>query len=266
MNEKKKRLMAKSLYSSIQQKSLESMIKRELVLNYGYDNKLAIADSLSARIMEIFDDYAPDRECVKPFQLLWVAVDQYDRPGYGKTLAQTAQKTVIVGLWNKEELEALANGTKTSDLLPQRVARVTKQALAQEGVFIQTDLALMFGVSVASIRKAIDRWQKDHDEILPIRGTIHDMGLSMSHKRQIIDLHLQGYSTTEIARRTNHDPVNVDRYIEDFERVLEFAREDVPVYKICFYTGMSERLVKEYLNIIKEQDLSPIAQQTCTST
>lgn len=262
MNAKNKRLLAKSVYSSIQQKSLESMIKRELVLNYGYDNKLAIAESLAARIMQIFDDYAPDRERVKPFQVLWVAVDQYDPPAHGKTLAQTAQKTVVVDLWTEEELQALANGINPSRLLPQRVARITKQALTQEAVFIQTDLALILGVSVSSIRKAIDKWYKQHNEILPLRGTIHDMGMTFSHKRQIIELHLQALLTSEIARITSHDPVNVDRYIDDFERVLEFARENTPVYKICFYTGISERLVKEYLNIIREHNLSHTPQSS----
>jgi hypothetical protein len=255
MNEKHRRLHTKALYGSIQQKSLENMIKRELVLNYGYDNKLAIAESLAARIMELFTDYAPDRDQIKPFQVLWMAVDQYDPPGQGKTIAETACKTVVVDLWTDEELQELAEGRRRTDLLPQRVSRITKQALSQEAVFTQTDVSLLMGVSLSSVRKAIDQWQNETGEILPLRGTVHDMGMTFSHKRQIVGLHLQGHLTSEIARVTHHDPVNVDRYIQDFERVLEFARENAPIYKICFYTGMSERLVKEYLAIVKEQNL-----------
>jgi hypothetical protein len=255
MKEKHRRLRTKAVYGSIQQKSLENMIKRELVLNYGYDNKLAIAESLAARIMELFNTYAPDRDQIKPFQVLWMAVDQYDPPGQGKTIAETACKTVVVDLWTDEELQELADGRRKSGLLPQRAARITKQALSQEAVFTQTDVALIMGVSVATVRKAIDQWQNETGEILPLRGTVHDIGMTFSHKRQIVQLHLQGHLTSEIARVTHHDPVNVDRYIQDFERVLEFARENAPIYKICFYTGMSERLVKEYLAIVKEQDL-----------
>ena len=255
MSDKKKRLLAKSIYNTVQQKSLENMIKRELVLNYGYDNKVAIAESLSARIMQLLNDYAPDKESIKPFQLLWVGVDQYDHPGQGKTLAQTAQKSIVVDLWTKEELDLLAKGSKPSSLLPRRVARITKQALKQEAVLIQTDLALMLGVSVASIRKAIDLWQKEHKEVLPLRGTVHDMGMTFSHKRMIVELHLKGLFTSEIARISDHDPQNVDRYIDDFERVLEFARENAAIYKIAFFTGMSERLIKEYMEIIKEHKL-----------
>jgi hypothetical protein len=261
MSEVKKRLLAKSIYHTVQDKSLENMIKRELVLNYGYDNKLAIAEDLASRIMSLFDTYAPDKERVKPFQTIWVAVDQYDPPAHGKTLAQTAQKTIVVDLWTKDELNQLANGTKPTSLLPQRIARITKQALNQEAVLIQTDLSLMLGVSIASVRKAIERWQNENNEILPLRGTIHDLGSTFSHKRLIIELHLKGLLTSEIARITNHAPENVDRYIDDFERVLEFAKEDAPIYKIAFFTGMSERLVKEYLNIVKEHGL--VKEETC---
>ena len=257
MNDKKRRLLAKTMYSSVQQRSLENIIKRELVLNYGYDHQPAVAEHLSQRIMQLLDDYAPDKETIKPFQLLWIAIDQYDFPGHGKTIAQTAQKTIVIDLWTQDELDQLANGKKPSALLPQRIARITKQALAQEAVLIQTDLALMLGVSIASIRKAIDQWQQQHNEVLPLRGTIHDMGMTFSHKRLIIELHLKGLFTSEIARITHHHPENVDRYIDDFERVLEFAREKTPIFKICFYTGMSERLVKEYLKIVKEHGLIP---------
>ncbi|MBD3378151.1 DUF1670 domain-containing protein [candidate division KSB1 bacterium] len=119
MSEKKKRLLAKSIYNTVQQKSVENMVKRELVLNYSYDNKVAIAESLASRVMQLFDDYAPDKKSIKPFQLLWVGVDQYDQQGHSKTLAQTAQKTIVVGLWTKEELDFLAKGSKPSSLLPR---------------------------------------------------------------------------------------------------------------------------------------------------
>ena len=55
---------------------------------------------------------------------------------------------------------------------------------------------------------------------------------------------------------TAHDPVNVDRYIQDFQRILEFAQEQSPIERIVFYTGAGQRLIKEYLEIIKEHGLA----------
>jgi hypothetical protein len=253
-----RRVAAKSIFGSIQQKSLEAMIKRELVLNYGYSDKLKIAEVLAQTVVTIFEDFAPEKERLKPFQLLWMGIDRYDPPGQGKRIENTAQRTVVLTLWDKSELEALASGVRPRDLLPGRVARVTKEALAQDALLIQTDLALIFGCSVATIRKAIDSWSKQAGEILPLRGVIHDIGMTFSHKRQIVSLHLEGYFTSEIGRKTAHDPVNVDRYIQDFERVLEFARERSPIERIAFYTGLSHSLIKEYLEIIAEHSLAEL--------
>lgn len=251
-----RRSAAKSIYGSIQQKSLEAMIKRELVLNYGYSDKLKIAEVLAQTMVKIFDDYAPEREQLKPFQILWVGIDRYDPPGQGKRIEDTAQRTVVLTLWEPSELEALASGRPPRELLPGRIARATREAMAQDALLIQTDLALLFGVSVASIRKAIDHWHKQTGEVLPLRGVVHDIGMTFSHKKQIVGLHFQGYFTSEIARMTAHDPVNVDRYIQDFQRILEFTQEQSPIERIAFYTGAGHRLIKEYLKIIKEHSLA----------
>lgn len=251
-----RRSAAKSIYGSIQQKSLEAMIKRELVLNYGYSDKLKIAEVLAQTMIKIFEDYAPERERLKPFQTLWVGIDRYDPPGQGKRIEDTAQRTVVLTLWEQPELETLASGQPPRELLPGRIARVTQEAMAQDALLIQTDLALIFGVSVTSIRKAIDHWHKKTGEVLPLRGVIHDIGMTFSHKRQIVGLHLQGYFTSEIARLTAHDPVNVDRYIQDFQRILEFAQEQSPIERIAFYTGVGHSLIKEYLEIIKDHSLA----------
>jgi hypothetical protein len=255
-NEAQRRAAAKSVYSSIQQKSLEAMIKRELVLNFGYSDSLKVAEVLAQTMIRIFESYAPERERIQPFQVLWVGIDRYDPPGQGKHIEATSQRTVVLTLWNDSELEALACGSRARDLLPSRIARVTKEALAQDAVLIQTDLVLLFGVSVTTVRKAIDTWRDQTGEVLPLRGVIHDIGMTFSHKRQIVDLHLQGYFTSEIARKTAHDPVNVDRYIQDFQRVLEFAKEYSPIERIAFYTGLSQSLIKEYLQITSEHGLA----------
>jgi hypothetical protein len=53
----------------------------------------------------------------------WMAVDQYDPPNQGKTITETDCKSVVIDLWTDEELHALADGQRKSDLLPRRTAR-----------------------------------------------------------------------------------------------------------------------------------------------
>lgn len=263
MTDKTKRLPSKSIFGVFQQKSLFNILRRELVLNFGYDNKLAIADVLAERMLNLFEEYAPDRERLQPQQIVWLAVDASDPPACGKTLANTQQRTVILDLWDKEEIKNLANGTRPKALLSQRAACLCQQAYQQGGLLTTTDLFLILGGSSSTIRHAMQTWEEAHGKLLPTCSTIHDLGSTISHKREIVALHLQGYFTSEIARMTNHDPHNVDRYLRDFERVYDMARDRASLNKICFLTGLSPRLVKEYLGIIQKQgithDLVPVA-------
>jgi len=63
--------------------------------------------------------------------------------------------------------------------------------------------------------------------------------LGITDKVKIIKMYTQNYSTKDIARATSHAPSSVDRYIRDFQRV----------------NSLSENLVNEYIEIVKEQVL-----------
>ena len=246
------------IYKSLQQKTLENMIIRELVINFGYDNQLAVADTLAKRVLEIVKEYSLEKERVKPGQIVWSAVDINERPGRGKNMAMTRQKTVLLTLVSEEGVRQLSNGHKPGELLPDVIARILLEAEEQGGVLAMNDLAVMMHCSLATAIKARETWETKHGKILPTRGSLHDMGTTFTHKKQIVDLHLQGYFTSEIARLTSHDPVNVDRYIDDFQRVFLLAQDGQPLNKICFYTGLSKGLVNQYLDFIHEKNLLQI--------
>jgi DNA-binding CsgD family transcriptional regulator len=244
------------MYGAVRQKTLANVIKRKLIYEFGYDHQLAVAETLTQHLIELFDIYMLQLDRVKPLQVVWMAVDRDDPPGYGKTIALTRQRVVVLDLWTQQEVDELTEGKCTpQDLWPQRAARVVLQTYQQGGLLTQDDVAMILGISTHNVAKALDRWQTDHDEVLPMRGTVHDIGPTVTHKRQILASYLQGLSTEEIARKTYHDPHSVDRYIADFQRVLELGRDNVPVHKIQFYTKLSRKVVLEYLEIIKEHNL-----------
>jgi hypothetical protein len=246
------------IYKSLQQKTLQNMIIRELVINFGYDNQLAVADTLAKRVLEIVKEYSLENERVNPGQIAWPAVDINERPGRGKNMAMTKQKTVLLTLVSEEEVRQLSNGHKPRELLPNVIARILLEAEEQGGVLAMNDVAAMMHCSTATVSKAREAWETKHGKILPTRGSLHDMGTTFTHKKQIVGLHLEGYFTSEIARMTNHDPVNVDRYIGDFQRVFLLAQDGQPLNKICFYTGLSKGLVTQYLDFIREKNLLQI--------
>ena len=246
------RSMAKALYGPSQEKTLHNLLKRELVLNFGYENKLKIADVLIESFLEIIDQYGHEKETLKPHQILWPAVSVDDYPRYGKTMAMTKQVSVVLTLWTAEELEKLAQGQSQKTLIPQRIARFHKEAFSQKGLLSTVDIGLILNLSQPSVSRLRRQWEQEHDEILPSRGSYHDLGTTLTHKRKIIELHLRGLMPSEIARKVDHDPKCIDRYIRDFERTVPFFEEGKPIAKVAFYTRMSERLIKEYQKIHNE--------------
>ena len=59
MRTKATRLLSKTVFGVLQQKSLLSILRRDLVLNFDYDNKLAIAQVLAHKMLDLFEEYAP---------------------------------------------------------------------------------------------------------------------------------------------------------------------------------------------------------------
>ena len=78
------------------------------------------------------------------------------------------------------------------------------------------------------------------------------MGFTSSQQRRILSLYLKRYFFSEITRMSNHDPHKVDRYLSNFERMCDIAKNEAPLGRIHFLTGLGKRLVKEYLRMIKE--------------
>lgn len=246
------------LYKSLAQKTLRNIVIRELVYNFGYDNQMAVAEALADRVIDIVKEYSPGRDSVRPGQAVWLAVDIEDRPGRGKTMGMTRLRSVNLTLVSEEDVKQLNNGFSPRDLFPNTVARILLETEAQGGLLSMVDLSVLLNTSVSRVAKARERWEKDHGKILPTRGSIHDLGKTFSHKKQVVDLHLEGYFTSEIARKTGHDPSCVDRYIDDFQRVLMLKMDGQPLNKICFYTGLGRMLVSQYLEYIEEKGLDKI--------
>lgn len=242
----------KDMYGGLLKKNLKNMMIRELIERFGYSDKTAIAELLVDAFIQIYETHAPEVQRVKPGQMVWLAVDVDDPPARNKTLDRTKLKPVILTVASEYDLVKVRNGLHPRKMLKQVCARILQEAFDQGGVLSQYDVAVVTGRSIAYVQQAISKWQKEHNRSLPSRGTIHDLGSATTHKKEIVSLYLKGYKTSEIARKTSHDPVNVDRYVKDFKRVLYLRKDGRSVADIVFFTRLSENLVKQYLNIIEE--------------
>ncbi len=58
----------------------------------------------------------------------------------------------------------------------------------------------MLGVSTGTVSKDIREYQIENQVVLPYRGTIHDLGRAITHKKIIIGHFLKNVPTPDIAR------------------------------------------------------------------
>jgi len=248
----RKRLYAKKIYGPLLVKDLRSLLKKELLTNFGFDNMGAIAELLIDRFLKIIEESTRPKDRFLPYQTIVLAVDKYQRRGKGKTMTMTKLKPIILNLMTPQEQRRLADGESIRSIRVDMCVRMMKEANAQGAVLSYNDFTVLTGVSINGIAQAKKEYQRQHpNEMIPHAGTIFDMGMTLTHKRQIIEEHLRCMLTQEIAKKTEHHHSNVDKYIGDFNRVLDLYEDGKSVLQIAFLTDLSRSLVKEYIDLIQ---------------
>jgi len=244
-----KRLRNKGIYGPLSQKTLHSALKRELLTNFGFENMPLIADLLIDRLFAIAEEFtvAPGR--LQPYQTMVIGVDKRERFGYGTSITNVRLKPAIVSLITPQEMLELAEGTSLTEVRPRMVARIIREAFEQGAVLSLTSVSVLFGVSPTAIGRWIKKYYKAHPgEVLPHAGVVFDLGRSRTHKGAVLMLYYQGLLTQEIARRVNHDPQRVDKYIKDHQRIVTAYQTGHAFDQICLLTGLSPSLVREHLD------------------
>lgn len=97
----------------------------------------------------------------------------------------------------------------------------------------------------------IREYQTENQVVLPYRGTIHDLGRAITHKKMIIGHFLKNVPTPDISRITDHTEEACDRYIKAYKNVRNLYGR-MNQNEIARTLEMSESLVKEYVAIHEE--------------
>jgi hypothetical protein len=217
-----------------------------------------VIEHFVAKMMSLMDEYYLLRDRLQPGQTVWIGVDVDEKPAYRKSMSQTRQTPVILTLTNQEDIAELKKGASHQQILRKALARVTREAYQQGAVLSLTDLGLLFARSSQAIAKQIQDYEHETGQQLPRRGTVHDLGRTLSHKRTICyKAFVEGKTTPTIARETYHTPKAVDRYLLDFARVyLAVHKRKLSPEETAFTIGRPVSLVKQYVTLIQEFGLS----------
>jgi predicted transcriptional regulator len=207
-------------------------------------------------IQKLVEEFYPPNTHLRMGQIMWPAVDENAKAAYGKSIEKTKLKPVFIDMIAAEDIEAMLKGEKQKAIRQRASVRLFQQAKKQGGVLTGVDVATMMRLSPATISNYVRQWEKQNHTLVPRRGTIHDMGRSVTHKRQICyKMIVEGKSVEVTARETDHSPEAITRYVKDYKRILACLHRGLTPKETAFVVKVSEKLVYEYLNLIQENQI-----------
>ena len=230
----------------LQQKSVgENLVQR---LRTDFNLAPVVARTLSEQMEQYFA--SQNGQGQEAGQMTYIAVSR-DSPA-GRALSVCERKPVVLTIYGSDDLVALGEGVAA--LRQLRILRITEEAFEQGALLTHEDLACLLSSSLATVKRDV-KALRQQGKMVPTRGQVKDIGKGVSHKRQIVEDYLAGYTFTEIERRQRHSISSIRRYLQDFNRIIRLQAKGFTEAETRRVTGVSERLVAEYRALYK--DASP---------
>ncbi len=240
-------------YIGTSQKGFTPALKQLILREFPSLMGPKVADLFVSEVEKLIEQYYPKKDKIGHGQCLWYAVAKDEKPSYGKRMEDTRLVPVILNLITNDEIKLLLEGQSLFKRRKQIIARLFNEAEQQGGVLTEADVSLIIGRSIVTISKLTKAWEEEKQVVLPRRGTLHDMGRSLSHKKLICRKRvIEKKSTDQIARETNHTHEAVEIYTNALKRVSYCLRKGLTAREASFVTSMSENLTNEYVDIYKE--------------
>jgi hypothetical protein len=179
----------------------------------------------------------------------------------GKVIEKMEKQKVILTIDNGEEDQESYREYGRIVLRQTRLQRITTEAVEQKGVLSQEDLSRYLSCSVRTIKRDIKEIKSRGIEVIT-RGVLHNIGRGQTHKVKIIGMYLDGKTYSEIKIAAQHSVGSIKRYLESFTKVLMcYKRKIYRKREISSLTGLSEGLVKEYQQLIRESKKESIRRR-----
>jgi len=240
-------------YSPVAHKSFQgalyAFLEKELPVIGGSRIRMGVVNAISHMVSQFF----PETTNLRPGQTPWVTVSVGSKGAYGKKIRDTELVPVVLDLVQDVDAGERAMGKRIRDIKKEAVARLCNQAYEQGGCMTTTEIAVLLKMSAGTVGKYIAEFEREHEVVLPRRGTVHDMGPTLTHKRLIIEkLFIRQQTVQQVIRETCHSARAIERYITGFKQILMCYRKQMTVEEIAFAVHKTPRLVREYIDIIED--------------
>lgn len=241
-------------YRSAKRRFLQSSIERFFQSEFPKTFGPIILEKISQKVVEIVEEQLPKKDYLRPGQCIWNAVSIRTRPDHPNCQFMP----VILTLVDPSDVEELAAGTPVPVISRKSIARITREAYEQGALLSMRDIGLLMGRGNAQISEMRIRWESEHNVTLPHVGSLQDFGTCMTHKTDIVrKVVYEKKDPIKAADETKHTQKAVDRYLKDFYRVRTCYQQNNNIDFICQVTGFSKSLVKQYIQIISENEKKP---------
>lgn len=204
-------------------------------------------------VLEVIDAYHYRADTLHHGQMRWTAVTRTGAPGHRQATTGAQLRAITLDVTAPEDVEALLAREPAPARLRRRILRLCLQAYQQDAVLSNCDLALLLHVSETRIAQLLAAHERATHTSVPRRGTLHDMGSCLTHKRIICYKRFhEGKEPGQIARETYHSLAAVERYLDQYTRVRLCRRQGFDAAHIAMVLQCSPRLVHEYFALDDE--------------
>ena len=237
-------------------RSLAELLVHKFLSEYGYDHGPVVARAIVDDILTTVEQCYPER--LPPKTVIWLAVRR-EWQGRRKSLTVTDLVSVQLTMVTPDEVELLMKPELRRTFKARRAfnqarfVRWCQDAYAQGGVLTLLDLSLLSGMSEHYASQLLREYEAEQGTVVPTRGTVHDIGPSVTHKAEVIRRWLRHQSPAQIARALDHSQQAVDRYISDFQKVRLLAQK-FPPSELPTLTSLSSSVVEQYLHLLAQYE------------
>lgn len=208
-----------------------------------------VRENIADTLIEIFEQNVPQTNRIKHGQMFWNALDK-------NTRADSPNRKyvpVILTLVTEQDINLFEKAKPITAIRKQVIARMISEAYEQGGVLSMRDISLILSTSDSLVSTRRIEYEQENKTVLPHTGVIHDMGSSITHKKQIVFKHVvEKKSTNIVARETNHSQKAVDHYIRDYHRVKTLVNDDKDIDFIHIATKIAKPVILQYQDIINK--------------
>lgn len=244
-------------YGPLQEKTLRNALAHRIHREFPRIGGPRMRELCADIILEVVDSHLRAQSTVSHGQTLWMAISVDDPPRRHQRIQDTDLVPVVLELSTVEDVQRRLDRVSPGERLQAKALRLCRQAHAQGGLLSNCDLAELLSTNDSRIAAMLAAYERETQQIVPRRATLHDVGTGLTHKAIICwKRYAEGKEAHQIAHETRHSLEAVDRYLGQYDRVRHCRKRGLTVPETAHLLNCSVALVEQYLEIDRRLETS----------